>query len=159
MALFLPGRRNASGTDRSNAWNLGEPVRGLIDDGEGDLPEGINDAAGVDWSDSFHQAGAEVALHPLHGGREGGSVLSSLELPPMLGVVAPPAMSDNRFPRLQVRQGADEGDEPLIVDCGGCVTGASFWSEASDGEAVLGVLKRDPLDHPTQLTPGWCLGN
>src|SRR5829696_8871002 len=95
MALFLPGRRNASGMDRSNAWNLGEPIGGLIDDGEGGLPEGINDAACVDWSDSFHQAGAEVALHPLHGGRKGSSIFGGLELPPMLGIVAPPAGGDN----------------------------------------------------------------
>jgi hypothetical protein len=147
MALFLPGSRNASGTNWTNARHLGEPLGGLVDDGEGRLAEGIDDATGIDRADPLDQAGAEVALHPLHGGGEGGAVLGSLELPTMLGVVPPPAAGNDGLSRLQIRQGADEGDEPLVIHRGDRLTVASFRSEASDGEAGPRILKRDALHH------------
>ena len=108
-------------------------------------------------ADPFDQAGAEIPLHPLLGGWQGGAVLGGLELPAVLGVVAPPAVGDDGFPGLQIRQGADERDEPLIIQRGNRVPVASLRGKAGHGEAVLRVLKRDPLQHPAQLTPGRCL--
>ena len=77
-------------------------------------------------ADPFDQAGAEIPLHPLHGRRERRPVVGGLELPPMLGIVAPPAVSDDGLPGLQIRQGTDEGDEPLVIQRGGRFTVASL---------------------------------
>jgi hypothetical protein len=110
-------------------------------------------------ADPFHQAGAEVVLHPLHRSREGGVVVGGLKLPAVLGIVAPPAVGDDGLTRLQVRQDADKGDESLIIDCRGRVTVPPLRGEASHGETVLRVLKRDAFEDPTQLTPGRCLGD
>jgi hypothetical protein len=98
-------------------------------------------------ADPFHQAGAEVALHPLHRSREGGVEVGGLNLQAVLGIVAPPAVGDDGLTRLQVRQDADEGDESLIIDCRGRVTVPPLRGEASDYEAVLWVLKGDAFDH------------
>lgn len=53
-------------------------------------------------ADPFDQAGAEIPLHPLLGGWQGGVVFGGLELPAMLGVIAPPALGDDGLPGLQV---------------------------------------------------------
>ena len=109
-------------------------------------------------ADPFDQAGAEIPLHPLLGGWQGGVVFGGLQLPAMLGVIAPPALSDDGLPGLKVRQGADEGDQPLAVQRGGRFGVAPLRSQAGHREAVVGILKRDALDDATQFTPGWCLG-
>jgi hypothetical protein len=66
-------------------------------------------------ADPLDQPGAEVAFHPLHGSWERRPTVCSLELPAVLGVVAPPAVGDDGLPRLQIRKGANQGDEPLVI--------------------------------------------
>jgi hypothetical protein len=72
----------------------------------------------------------------------------------VLGIVAPPAVRDDSLPGLQIRQGADKGDEALVIQGGDRVAIAAFWGEAGHREAVLWVLKRDPLDYASQFTTG-----
>jgi hypothetical protein len=105
-------------------------------------------------ADPFDQAGAEIPLHPLLGGWQGGVVFGGLQLPAMLGVIAPPAVSDDGLARPQIRQGADERDESLVIGRRDSFIVTPRRSEAGDGEPVLRVLRRGALHHATELTPG-----
>lgn len=76
----------------------------------------------------------------------------------MLAVVAPPPASDDNPARRQPVQHADDRVEPLVTGRGDPILPVTPLSgEADHGEADLGILKGDPLHHPTQLTPEWCL--
>src|SRR3954462_7288950 len=90
---------------------------------------------------------------------ERGPIFGSLELPAMFGVVAPPAMSDDGLAGLQIRQGADEGDEPLILQGRDRLPVAPLRGETRHSEAVLGVLKRDAFNDPAQFSARRGLGS
>src|SRR5918993_1015446 len=78
--------------------------------------------------------------------RSGGAIFGGLELPAMFGIVAPPTVGEDGLSRLQIGQGADERDQPIVIHRGDRVTGTLLLSKAGHGEAVLRVLKCDPLD-------------
>ena len=83
----------------------------VVDDREGRLAEGVDDPPGHDRADPLDQPAAEVPLHPLERGRERGAVVERLELPAVLGVVAPPAVGDDRLAGREVGERADDGDQ------------------------------------------------
>ena len=81
----------------------------------------------------------------------------SISLPSPQGFPAeesPPTVGDDGLAGLQIGQGADEGDQPLVIHRGDRIAIAAFWSESGHGEAVLRILKRDALHHAAQFTPG-----
>ena len=91
-------------------------------------------------------------LHPLQGGGQGGAIVPRLELPAVLGVVAPPAVGHDRFAGLEIGQGTYQGDEPTIIIPGPAdFVVRSLGGESGDGVAVFRVLVRDALDHAAQL--------
>jgi hypothetical protein len=72
----------------------------------------------------------------------------------VLRVVPPPASGDDRLTRRQVGQRADDRDQPILATRRLGLGLGPFGGQAGDGEAVLGVLVRDPLDDPAQPAEG-----
>ena len=154
MPLLLPGGGDAARAHRADARHLGQPLGRRVDDLEGRLAEGVDDAPGVDRADALDQPAAEVAPHPLGRRRQGGAVVERLELPAVLRVVAPPAVRDDRLAGGEVGERADQGHQPVVAPGGLDLAPRlrrALGGQPGDGVAVLRVLVRDALDDAPQF--------
>jgi len=151
MALLLPRRRDARGADLPDPLHLGEALRAGIDDVERPLAECVDDPSRHHRPDPLDQAAPQVAAHPLRRRGEARAVVEHLELPAVPGVDPPPALRDDRLARGQVGEGADDGDQAVGGLGGARPVPRALRGAPRDGVAVLGVLVRQPLDHPAQL--------
>jgi len=148
VALLRPGGGNARRPDRADPGHRRQALHIRVDHLERRLAKGVHDPPRHHRPDTLHQPAAQVLLHPLQRGRQGSPIVLGLELPAVLGVIAPPAVSDDGLAGCEVGQAANQGHQPIVVaDCLDLGAGP-LGSQAGDGVPVLGVLVGDPLDDP-----------
>ena len=124
--------------------NLAQLLRLRLDDLEGLLAEGRDDALGELGADAAHHAGAEIFLDPLRRRRRRGLEEVRLELEPVRAVGDPDADGVDEFARRDRRGMADDGDEVALA----------ARLHLQDGEAVVLIVKGHALDRADERLSG-----
>ena len=134
--LVSPTRGDLAGTDFTNAGDFAQTLRGLLNDIEYRRTKGLDEFTGIDRSDPFDHARAEVTLDTGQRCRWGDGDEPRLELAAMFPISDPLPGGTGVFAGRHGRGMADQGDQfPFTFDL-----------ETQHAEAVLLVVKRDSLD-------------
>jgi len=131
----------------ADAADLLQACGGLLDDLEDPGPKGLDQAAGVDGTDSLDHPRAEVAFDSGQSVRRRDLEKNRPKLLAMLAVRDPVARGGGVFARGDDRCVTDQSDEiALTLDL-----------QAQDAIAAVSVVKRHPLDEPIKkLETGPC---
>jgi hypothetical protein len=138
--LFGPPLGDSTLADGSDAVDLSEPLRLLLDDVEDLGTECGDQPVGEAGSDPLDETGAEEPFHPLGRGGRRRLEVRRLELEPVGRVVHPGTGSLDRFTCPDARRLADDGHEfPPSPD-----------GDPQDGETALLAVERHSLDRPAE---------
>jgi hypothetical protein len=142
--LLSPGAHNPLGAHRPDARHLAQPLGRSLDHVEDSFAEGRDQFPGIDRADAADQAGGEIFLDALRGGRRGGAQEARLELRPVLTIMDPGARRRQPFAGRNARRMPDDGHEVTMP--------AGLY--AQHAEAVLGIVEGHALDGPGEHVRG-----
>ena len=105
--LLLKAFSNHGGTLFPNAFHLGQAIRMLGKNGQGFLPEDLDNEGGGGGTDPADEAAAKVPLDAEEGGGRFQLTGTAAELPPVSPVLNPVTGENSLLPGRKLRQGTD----------------------------------------------------
>ena len=139
--LVGPAGGDLPGPLLTDAADLAQALRSLLDDVEYRRAEGADQPAGVDRADAFDHAGAEVALDAGERVRRSDLDEHRAELPAVLPIGDPAAGGGGVLAGGDTRGVTDQRDQVAF----------SPDLQAQHAKAAVGVVKRDSLDKAGEL--------
>lgn len=142
--LLGPPGGDFPGAEFADARNLPQLIGAGLDDLEGGLAKNADDPFGEGGADAAHHAGAEVFLDALCRGRRRRLQRIGLELKAVRAIGDPDADGVDEFAGRDERRMADDRNK---------IT-APARLHLQDGETILLVVKRHPLNGPDERFTG-----
>jgi hypothetical protein len=131
----------------ADAIDLFEACGSVFNDVEDGVSEAVDQLAGVDGTDAFDHAAAEVFFDAFAGVGRGRGEELGMELESVIPVAHPPPLGIDPFAGGDAGERSDEGDEIAVA----------LDFEFEDGEAGIFVEEGDPFDEAGQAL-GRCRG-
>ena len=142
--LLLPALLDALHPDLPDSLHLQQRIRMLLYHIQGVLAEFLNNAFCKLGSHALHQAGTQVFLDAVDGGREGFLKFLYRELAAVFCVYFPEAFQRKDRSHVGVGHGANDGDQ----------VGIAFGGGFEDGVTVLWILVGDAFDDAAEVIHG-----
>jgi hypothetical protein len=145
--LFSPGVFDLFPAFWAYAFDLFEACGGMFDDVEDGIAELLHEFAGIDGTDAFNHATAEILFDAFTRGGWCAGQEQRLELESVIAIANPASLGVDPFAGADAGERADDGDEIAVT----------FDFELEDGESRVFVEERDPFNQSGQAL-GWCRG-
>jgi len=146
----VPRLLDSGGAFFPDALDIAEPAGFLAEDAQGIGAETIDNFIGVDLTDAWDEAAAEVFADTIHAGGQFAAEVGDFELGAVLGVVRPFAGEVEGLAAFDARQSADDRDGigPTfgVSWRRGANGGGGIGPEFRDGVVVFLVEENDPLN-------------